>query len=293
MQSGNALVFSLCLSHLACMILLRSVLPVTVALLLLAAPVALASSSSRNSSTGVSQDYANILENRLQALEEQVQRLTNQVEQANFQAQQAQTRLQRLEEDLNTRFRMLEDQRSGSEPAPVAINNASPNVTFDRAPASRGDQQRLGELTTSPDGSPSVNQPDDPNTAYDQAFSKIRDGDYEAAESGMRSFIQRWPRHELASNASYWVGETFYARGDYEHAAKSFAESYQKYPRGAKAEDTLVKLALTLSALNRTNDACVTFEQAEAEFPRMSTSNRRRVDQERTQLDCPAASSGR
>lgn len=245
------------------MTILRPVLLLSLVLLPLTAQAA--------SSSPVSADYVTILENRLGALEQQVQTLTNQVEQANYAARQSQDRLNKLEEDINTRFRMIESQ--AVQPAPVAsaapVNNALP------APIAAN-------------GSAAPILPSDANVAYDQAFSKIRDGDYEAAEVAMRAFLQRWPSTELSSNAAYWLGETFYVRGDFGGAAKSFAEAYQQYPKGAKAEDTLLKLALSLGALNRKNDACITYSQLTSEFPRLSAANRRRVEQERTQLNCPA-----
>lgn len=268
----------------------RLLLAATASLLVLSAPLLTAQASSSRSPSGVSSDYATILETRMQAIEEQITRLTAQVEQADYQAKQAQARLQRLEEDINTRFRMIE--QNGAAAAPTSDAPPASGVTTDRPPAAAtaqsADERMLGQLTGGGAGAASVALPDDPNSAYDLAFSKIRDGDYEAAESAMRAFITRWPQHELSSNAAYWLGETFYVRGTYEQAAKAFAEGYQKYPRGAKAEDTLLKLGLTLSALNRGPDACVTFDQLQAEFPRLSSTTKRRLDEERAQLKCNA-----
>lgn len=226
----------------------------------------------------ISSDYVNILENRLSALEQQVQTLTNQTEQANYQARQAQERLQRLEEDINTRFTMLQ-QQSAQAAATQSPSSSAP-------PPALGQMAGAGATAAA---TPAPVLPDDANVAYDQAFTKVRDGNYEAAEVAMRAFLQRWPNIELSSNAAYWLGETFYVRGDFTNSAKSFAEAYQQYPKGAKAEDTLLKLGLSLEALNRTSDACITFDQLTTEFPNISASNRRRVEQERTQLKCPAA----
>lgn len=250
--------------------------PFLVAALLLSPLTALAA----NSGAPISADYVNILENRLAALEQQVQALTNQVEQSNYTARAAQDRVAKLEEDINTRFRMIESQAPAAPAAPSAAQAAPASPvppTLNQMTASTGSATGAAPI-----------MPDDANVAYDQAFSKIRDGDYEAAEVAMRAFLQRWPNIELSSNAAYWLGETFYVRGDFSGAAKSFAEAYQQYPKGAKAEDTLLKLALALGALNRTSDACITYDQLTTEFPRMSAANRRRVEQERTQLSCPA-----
>ncbi len=266
--------------------MMTRLLPAFFCVLLL--PVAaLASSNNRN---GVSADYVNILEGRIQMLEEQVKSLTNQVEQANYQARTAQERLARVEEDVNTRFRMIEGGSSGA-----TTSSAAGDMIPDRAPGgltpegtarANPDTQRLGQLT---EGEAPV-MPNDPNLAYDQAFQKVRAGDYEAAESALRAFVQKWPKSELSSNASYWLGETYYVRGDYPAAAKAFAQGFQAYPKGAKAEDTLLKLALTLGSMGRAKDACVTLDQLTAEFPRLSSTNRRRVEQERTELECSTAS---
>jgi tol-pal system protein YbgF len=131
--------------------------------------------------------------------------------------------------------------------------------------------------------------PDNPAKAYDTAFRKIRDQDYEGAEAAMAEFVRRWPKHELASNASYWLAETHYVRGNFEQAVKGFAATYQTYPKGSKSEDTLLKLALSLAALSRNDDACTTFDQLQAEFPRMNPNNKRRMEQERQTLGCPGA----
>ena len=251
-------------------------------LFLLASPAFAASGNQ-----AITQDYVNILETRLSALEQQVQTLTNQVEQANYQAKQAQDRLARLEEDLNTRFRVIEDkvaEAPTAAPAPAPVNNPAPRTN-------RDDEKALGELTgDGQSASAAADLPNDPNVAYDRAFSKVRDGDYEAAEVALRAFVQRWPNHELSSNASYWLGETYYVRGDFQGAAKAFAEGYQQYPKGAKAEDTLLKLALSLASMNRSSDACVTYDQLEAEFPRMSVTTRNRIAEERKQLNCAKSS---
>ncbi len=284
--------------------------PLMVLALILLGPLH-AQAESKN--TSVSSDYVGILETRLQTLEEQVRTLTGEVEQANYQAKQAQDRVQRLQEDIETRFRMMQSGADSGAVSPNTPSSAHVNAptdsadaagstenTADQSPSSghptpltpnveeaqaqAEDEKVLGQLMS---GEDAKSLPDNPNAAYDLAFSKVRDHDYEAAESLLRAFLKRWPNHDLASNATYWLAETFYVRGDYTQAARYFAESYQKYPKGTKAEDTLIKLGLTLSALNRTNDACVTLGQAMKEFPDMSTSNRRRVDQEQKSLECP------
>jgi tol-pal system protein YbgF len=257
----------------------------------------------------VSSDYVNILETRLQAIEQQVQNLTAQIEQTAYQSRETAIKLDKLQVDIDTRFRMLGDSAAGGAALSEPQVSSTPMPTADRAMAQIGrptatpstrhdealapnlqDQKMLGQLMADADGNtaPAAPLSDDPVTAYDQAFSLIRDGDYESAESAMRGFIKKWPKHDLTSNASYWLGETYYVRGDFKNAAKSFAECYQKFPKGGKAEDTLLKLGLSLAQLGRTKDACLSFAQLKAEFPKMSASTQQRVAQEQGRLSCEA-----
>ncbi|MGE0725159.1 MAG: tol-pal system protein YbgF [Alphaproteobacteria bacterium] len=102
-----------------------------------------------------------------------------------------------------------------------------------------------------------------PQQQYDHAFSLLARGDYPAAEQSMRAFVRQHPNDRLASNAQYWLGETFYVRQDYQNAAISFAEGYKRYPQGVKAPDTLLKLGMSLAQLKQRDDACGAFRRLE------------------------------
>ena len=55
-----------------------------------------------------------------------------------------------------------------------------------------------------------------PQQLYEQAYGYLLQKDYGAAESGFEDFLKRHPNHQLAGNAQYWLGETFYVRGQYQ-----------------------------------------------------------------------------
>ena len=43
----------------------------------------------------------------------------------------------------------------------------------------------------------------------------------------MQEFVKLHPKEALASNARYWLGETFYVRAAYVQAAEVFLEGFQ------------------------------------------------------------------
>jgi len=104
---------------------------------------------------------------------------------------------------------------------------------------------------------------------------KLYQGGYESllgrrfgdAEGSFKMFVDRHRDHPLASDANYWLGETYYIQGDYKQAAQSFLKGYREYPDGRKAPDTLFKLALSLQQLKQTSEACGTFAEVAKKYP--------------------------
>jgi tol-pal system protein YbgF len=104
---------------------------------------------------------------------------------------------------------------------------------------------------------------------------KLYQGGYESllgrrfgdAEGSFKMFVDRHRDHPLASDAQYWLGETYYVQGDYKQAAQSFLKGYRDYPDGRKAPDTLFKLALSLQQLEQTSQACSTFAEVAKKYP--------------------------
>ncbi len=77
----------------------------------------------------------------------------------------------------------------------------------------------------------------------------LQDGDNAGAEQGFETFLQSNPKHVLAGNAQYWLGESYYARKDYQNAMTAFAEGYKNYKTSPKGPDNLLKLGLTLAVM--------------------------------------------
>ena len=80
---------------------------------------------------------------------------------------------------------------------------------------------------------------------YDRALKKIREEqDFNAGRELMEAFLKRYPEHDLAVNAAYWIGETYYAEKNYEQAILQFEEIIQKYGDHPKVASAMLKQAL-------------------------------------------------
>lgn len=168
-------------------------------------------------------------------------------------------------------------------PAPVKESGPPPSAPAPRAspaaPSVTGNQlAALPADIAMPNGAP--------KQQYDYAFDFLKRNDYIRGEAALREFLKRNPKDQLAGNAQYWLGETFYVRGNYQQAAVEFMAGYQTFPKNAKSPDSLFKLGLSLEKLNQNDGACTAFGRITKDYPDASDQVRNGVKAERTKLKC-------
>jgi tol-pal system protein YbgF len=211
------------------------------------------------------------IEDRLNQLQQSLTMLTGQLEQLQYRNQQLQQQMEKMQADYEYRLEQMEKggggRPGGAPPRPNAQAAAPPPPAgappLAAAPSAAGSDQ-----------------------LYNDAFKKLQDGDYAGAERGFKAFLQSNPKHTLAGNAQYWLGETYYARRDYQNAMTSFAEGYKVYKGSPKGPDNLLKLGVTLAVLGRKPDACAVFAKFNQDYPRATDLQKRRVEQERQKNGC-------
>jgi len=163
-------------------------------------------------------------------------------------------RLKRIEAaDVDARLRRLESQPAASsptlavEPVPAAAPGSKPVVTSSTTPASL-DPQSVGR-------------------SYDQALAKQRAGDAAGAIQGFQTFLKLYPRHELAPNAQYWLGEAYYRLGDYANAIATQQRLLASYPDHLKVPDAMLILSNSQAAAGDQPAARKTLEDLVAKHP--------------------------
>lgn len=226
------------------------------------------------------------LATRVNQLENDLRELTNRSEEQGNLLNQ----INRAIEDLAVRLRTVEQGAAanvGTSATPTgssSMQQTAPTVSAGpNDPASSAQSptiQSLGAITSA------AAVPTDPTFLYENALELLKQRDYALAEKSLTDFLTAYPNHQLAGNAKYWLGETYFVQDRFDQAARIFAEGYQKYPKGPKAADNLLKLGLSLAAQNNTNDACVALKQIAKDFPTGAGAVKSRADSEIKKLKC-------
>ncbi|MBK8907375.1 MAG: tol-pal system protein YbgF [Rhodospirillales bacterium] len=238
------------------------------------------------------------LDERLSALETELRTTTGRVEQLSFRLDQLSNRLETVLSDLEVRLRAADSE----SPAPGAAAPAGGAASAAAAGAGRTTEPRSQDTSaaTTPPASGASPRPADeappapagalpdapPEQQYAYAFDLLRQTNYAAAETAFKSFLERHPDDELANNASYWLGETYYVRKDYVKAAETFLDAYQQHKSGPKAPDALLKLAMSLGQLGKKAEACTTLGELNRAFPQASERVKSKAREEGSRLEC-------
>ncbi|MDR2165131.1 MAG: tol-pal system protein YbgF [Zoogloeaceae bacterium] len=195
-------------------------LPVTLAVTLLIAPASRAGlfddSEARQQIAGLKQEsdqrYDSLskalleLQTRILGQAEELARLRGQMETLAHENAQAKQRQQDFYRDLDLRLLRLE-----------------------------------GVATTTQEGTAA-----DPRTeanAYEKALALFKAGKYADATDAFASFVDNYPESEMAPNAMFWLGNSFYARNDCKEAITAQETVLSRWPDSARVPDALLAIA--------------------------------------------------
>jgi tol-pal system protein YbgF len=144
-----------------------------------------------------------------------------------------------------------------------------PAAESDTHVRSSGSEDNLGVAAVPPIRPTEHAAPEaEPLALYKTAYDDLRAGRHEAAERGFREFVHRFPHHDYADNAQYWLGECFYDQKRFDKAAPEFRAVVQRWPTGNKAPDALLKLGFSLIALGDVDKGRQALHELPATYPR-------------------------
>lgn len=249
------------------------------------------------------QDRVNAFERDLRDLTGRSEELQNQLRNLNNTLNDLGTRMTALEARVGTAAISPSDASpsipvsdprdavSSDPSSPVSIAPSLPVPVTPNAPAPSNSPtvEPLGNLSMSSETGQAVVSASDPTLAYENAMTMLKHKDYTGAEKAFSDFLTAFKDHQLAPNARYWLGETYFAQQKYDQSARVFAEGYQQAPKGPKAADNLLKLGLSLAATGNTTDACIALGQISKDFASGASAVRSRAVSEMKRMKCPGA----
>jgi len=115
--------------------------------------------------------------------------------------------------------------------------------------------------------------PIDPEALYQQAYDDYLRGNYDLAVASFEEYLENFPNTELADNATYWIGESYYRQERYRQAIDQFERVLRRYPRSEKAPGAVLKKGYAYLELGERSQGIVQLQYVIREHPGSDEAN--------------------
>ena len=122
------------------------------------------------------------------------------------------------------------------------------------------------------EGAPAVGTAD-PETLYQTSYSDYLRGNYDLALMGFRQYLESFPDTDLADNATYWIGESYYRQQKYAEAIVEYDKVLKQYTRSDKTASALLKKGFALLELDQKKDGIAQLQSVVRTFPTSDEAN--------------------
>ena len=176
-----------------------------------------------------------------------------------------------------------------SEPgAPLDLSNggsriAGPPLTTPTPPI--GATKAASGITT-PGGTVIATAPNPAKEQFDIALGYFKQRAYENAEKGFAGFLEKNPNSKMASDAIYYLGESFYQRGRQPEAAEQYLKISTYYANSPRAPEALLRLGQSLNALGAKEQACATYGEIARKYPNAPATVKTAAEREAKRAQC-------
>jgi tol-pal system protein YbgF len=131
----------------------------------------------------------------------------------------------------------------------------------------------------------------DPDTLYRNAYNDYLRGSYDLAILGFRQYLESFANTDLADNASYWIGESYYRQRRFQDAIREFDLVVSQYPESDKVPSALLRKGYAFLELGDQSRGVVQLQNVIRRYPRSDEANLAR--QQLTTLGIDPAQPGR
>ena len=143
---------------------------------------------------------------------------------------------------------------AGSPDPAQAISPASPRPLTPPAPGGSKEELALAK------------EPPEAQDEYKLALRALREQQYDKAIQQFRAFQRKYPNSEMADDAQYWIGESYFTQKDYNRAILELNDVL-KYRRGDRVPAALSRQAQAFLEIGDKTDARLILQKLISDYP--------------------------
>jgi len=113
----------------------------------------------------------------------------------------------------------------------------------------------------------------DPETLYRTSYNDYLRGNYDLAILGFRQYLESFGSTDLADNASYWIGESYYRQKRFQDAIREFDAVVNQYPNSDKVASALLRKGYAYLELGEQSKGVVQLQNVIRRYPKSDEAN--------------------
>jgi len=98
-------------------------------------------------------------------------------------------------------------------------------------------------------------------------------GNYDLAILGFRQYLESFGGTDLADNASYWIGESYYRQKRFQDAIREFDAVVSQYPNSDKVASALLRKGYAYLELGEQSKGVVQLQNVIRRYPKSDEAN--------------------
>ena len=234
------------------------------------------------------QAQANLMA-EVDGLRSQVQRLSAEVEDLNLQVRtltegdssggsstlpELSKRVQKIEGNLRQMGSQLGVEVDGQQPAAGQQPGSGTDTQAQQASPSPAPGGPAVQTPAKPADVPASAQADPAEAIYAKGMQAFQAKDYDKAAGMWHDVAKNYPKHNLAPNAYFWMGEAYFQKGDMPQAVLNYQEVIEKFPKSNKVPASMLKQAMAFQRLNKKEAARLVLQDLIKKFPESAEARR-------------------
>jgi len=102
---------------------------------------------------------------------------------------------------------------------------------------------------------------------FNKGYTELSEGDYSGSREQFKLFLSKYPGSSKASDATYWIAESYYRQGEFEESILEYQKFIDSYPKDDRVPLSYLKQGLSLIEIGRDEEAKLFFQTLIDKYP--------------------------
>ena len=108
---------------------------------------------------------------------------------------------------------------------------------------------------------------------YNEGYTQLSEGNYEESREKFKLYLSKYPKSSKASDATYWIAESYYREGEFEEVILDYQRFIDTYPSDDRVPLSYLKQGLSLMEIGKNEEAQLFFETLIDKYPQSDEAN--------------------